>query len=88
MMFLSPRDISIPSILEKKSSIRGGRPRFQTLRCRDPIHGDEKSIEPVGFPSKMKTRDVSSEGKSFPLFTTGYASSGNRRVSMRAASRG
>ena len=88
MMFLSPRDISIPSILEKKSSIRGGRPRFQTLRCRDPIHGDEKSIEPVGFPSKMKTRDVSSEEKSFPLFTTGYASSGNRRVSMRAASRG
>ena len=55
----------------------------------DPIRNNEESMEPVGFPSKMKTRGVSPNGKSFPLFTTGYAGSGNRRgPSARRLARG
>lgn len=49
-----------PIPVEKKSSIRGGRPRFQTGRIRDS-RGHEGSIDRApGFPSKMKTRGVSS----------------------------
>lgn len=79
----SAKDISIPPDSPwKKSSIRGGRPRFQTGRIR--FTGIDRA---VGFPSKMKTRGVSSNPFHYlPLYAR-YSSSSSWEQTLRGYSR-